>query len=112
MKRGVRVMLADSVGLAYAFSGQDVFSKFCPTNPSGCCSNDVCEALKLLIFASNTGCFAHDLRHVQSSGQRHDDDRCAPARKAWRQVGQLRGGLRATNVGFADCSSKDLSVQL
>jgi len=32
-------------------------------------------------------------QNVQSRGPWHDDDRCALVRKAWWQVGQLRGRL-------------------
>ena len=48
--RMVRGLAVDSVGLTYTASGQEILSKLCPINPSGCCSNNFWFARKLLIL--------------------------------------------------------------
>ena len=48
--RMMRGIATNAIGLAYTASGQDGLSKFCPTNHSGCCSNDFWDARKLLIL--------------------------------------------------------------
>ena len=114
MLRGIAV---DAIGLTYTVNGQEILSKFCPTNPSGCCSKHFFE-----VHSDSRNCgpnwrgdgspdrgasgLAHHLRHVQGRGPRHDHHRRDAAGETRRQEWQLRGqGLSINKLSVMPCKN-------